>query len=249
MKKFLEDILPRNSFFDDFEVTHNFPQIGLRTMLLNARQLDLKNGSQPMILLAIEDVTELRRAEVSIARLAAIVASSEDAIVSKDLQGTILSWNQGAQRIFGYTAQEAVGKPITMLISPDLIEEESRILEKIRRGDSIEHYETVRRRKDGRMIEVSLTISPIKDFAGRIVGASKIARDITTRKQAMRALMLSHKEQAERTEELGRFNDAAVGRELRMIELKKEINELCQRNGEPARYALEFEREEGEVDA
>ena len=99
------------------------------------------------------------------------------------------------------------------------------------------------------MIEVSLTISPIKDSGGRIIGASKIARDITARKQAMKALMRSHNEQAERTEELGRFNEAAVGRELRMIELKKEINELCQRNGEPMRYALEFEREEGQADA
>lgn len=114
---------------------------------------------------------------------AAIINSSEDAIISKDLNGVIISWNTGAERLFGYTAQEAVGRPVTLLIPPDRLDEEPGILERIRRGESIEHYETVRRRKDGALLDISLTVSPITDARGRIVGASKIARDITERKR------------------------------------------------------------------
>src|SRR6185312_7306905 len=122
---------------------------------------------------------------------AAIVASSDDAIVSKDLNGVIVSWNHGAERIFGYTAQEAIGQPITMLIPPDHAEDEPMILNRIRRGEAVDHYETVRRHKDGSLIDISLTISPIKDRQGRIVGASKIARDITERKRSGEALRVS----------------------------------------------------------
>ena len=118
------------------------------------------------------------------ARFAAIVQSSDDAIISKDLNGVITSWNKGAERLFGYTAQEAVGKSVTLLIPPERFEEEPAILERIRRGEPVDHYETVRRRKDGTLIDVSLTVSPIVDSQGQVVGASKIARDITERKQA-----------------------------------------------------------------
>jgi PAS domain S-box-containing protein len=116
--------------------------------------------------------------------LASIVESSDDAIISKTLDAIITSWNRGAERMFGYTAEEAVGKPVTILIPPDRHHEERTILERIGRGERIEHYETVRERKDGRLIAISLTISPIKDAQGRIVGASKIARDITELRQA-----------------------------------------------------------------
>lgn len=125
------------------------------------------------------------------AETAAIVASSDDAILSKDLQGVITSWNRGAEGIFGYTAQEAVGQPITMLIPAERTDEEIMILGRIRAGGTVDHYETVRRRKDGSLLDVSLTISPIKDAQGRIVGASKIARDITERKLAEDALRVS----------------------------------------------------------
>ena len=144
LRMFLEDILPRKSFFDDFEVTHDFPQIGRRTMLLNARRLERDDGAPQMILLAIEDVTERQHADVITASLAAIVNSSDDAIIGKDLDGVITSWNKGAERLFGYTAQEAIGQPITMLIPPDRQQEEPEILARLKRGESVDHFETVR---------------------------------------------------------------------------------------------------------
>lgn len=126
--------------------------------------------------------------------LAAIVASSDDAIIGKNLDGTITSWNAGAERIFGYSQSEAIGRPVTMLIPPGAGSEESEILARLRRGEHIDHYETKRRRKDGSIIDVSLTVSPVRTPQGEIIGASKIARDITTRKlgeQAIRAHALS----------------------------------------------------------
>jgi PAS domain S-box-containing protein len=121
-------------------------------------------------------------------RLSAIVESSDDAIVSKDLNGTITSWNTGAEQIFGYTAEEVVGKSITILIPSERRDEEFQILDRIRRGKRVHHYETVRRRKNGSMVDVSLSISPIKNSKGEVIGASKIARDITKRKATERAL-------------------------------------------------------------
>jgi PAS domain S-box-containing protein len=120
--------------------------------------------------------------------LAALIESADDAIISKTLEGIITSWNKGAQRIFGYTAEEAIGKPITILIPEGHLDEEPAILSRLRAGQRIEHYETVRVRKDGRLIDISLTVSPIKGPHGQIIGASKIARDITEQRQARRAL-------------------------------------------------------------
>lgn len=123
--------------------------------------------------------------------LAAIVDSSDDAILAKDLNGTILSWNKGAERIFGYKAHEVVNKSITILLPPDRIDEEPAILERIRRGERIEHYETVRRHKDGSLLNISLTVSPVRDDTGRIVAASKIARDITPHRRSVEDLRRS----------------------------------------------------------
>lgn len=114
----------------------------------------------------------------------AIIESSDDAILSKDLNGVIMTWNRGAQFLFGYTAEEAVGKPVTILIPMDRYDEEPMILERIRRGQSIDHYETIRQRKDGSLVDISLTVSPIKNERGEVIGASKIARDITATKRA-----------------------------------------------------------------
>ncbi|WP_352816761.1 PAS domain S-box protein [Mesorhizobium sp. M0435] len=121
-------------------------------------------------------------------RLAAIVESSMDAIVSKDLNGIITSWNDAAQRLFGYTPAEAIGRPVTILIPPDHLDEEAMIISRIRAGERIPSYETIRQRKDGTLVPVSLTISPIRDGIGRIIGASKIARDISPHKESERRI-------------------------------------------------------------
>ena len=149
----------------------------------------LEAEGKPRQYIAIRaDITQRKLTEEMRARLAAVVESSDDAIISKDLKGTINAWNRGAEKIFGYTAAEAVGKPMLMLFPPELAAEEFGILARIGRGESVEHYETVRIRKDGTRIDVSVTISPIRDSSGAIVGASKIARDISENKRAEESL-------------------------------------------------------------
>jgi PAS domain S-box-containing protein len=130
------------------------------------------------------DITDRKKKEEAAQRLAAIVESSDDAIVSKDLDGIIATWNPGAERLFGYTAEEAIGEPVTMLIPPDHLDEEPEILARIRRGERIDNYETIGRRKDGSPVDISLTVSPIRTADGTIIGASKIARDISERRKA-----------------------------------------------------------------
>ncbi len=130
------------------------------------------------------DISGRSSAEVDRERLAAIVSSSHDAIISKTLDGVVTSWNSGATRIFGYTAEEMIGRPITLLIPDDLLDEEVGILARLAKGERIEHFETVRVTREGRRIDISLTVSPLRDGTGRIVGASKVARDITERKRA-----------------------------------------------------------------
>jgi PAS domain S-box-containing protein len=132
----------------------------------------------------IQDITDRKYAESLTSRLASVIENSDDAIITKTLDGIISTWNPGAERIFGYTAEEAIGKPVTILIPEQHLDEEPGILERIRRGERIDHYQTTRRRKNGEFINVSLTVSPIKDDSGRIVGASKIARDITRQKRS-----------------------------------------------------------------
>ena len=130
------------------------------------------------------DLTDRLVADDAAQRFAAIVESSDDAILAKDLDGTIINWNKGAERLFGYTADEAIGQPVVMLIPMERQDEEPNILSRIRRGERIDHYETIRRRKDGSLIEISLSVSPIRSRDGRIIGAAKIARDITERRRA-----------------------------------------------------------------
>ena len=140
------------------------------------------------------DVTDRKKAEEKAATLAAAVESSDDAIITKTLDGIITSWNNGAQRLFGYAAHEAIGQPITMLIPGDRQHEEASILKKLHSGGRIEHFETVRRRKDGTLVDISLTISPILNDRGEIIGASKIARDVTELRKARTLLERSHQE-------------------------------------------------------
>src|SRR6266853_5798453 len=159
--------------------------------------------------------------EFSRARLAAIMESSDDVIVSKTLDGIITSWNPAAERTFGWTPAEAVGRHITLIVPEDRLEEENDVLARIRRGERVDHFETVRRAKDGRLIDMSITVSPVKDGAGRIVGASKVARDITERRrlEEQRALMLAGEQEARRrAEALNSAKDellAIVSHELR----------------------------------
>jgi two-component system CheB/CheR fusion protein len=351
LRRLLEDTIQRDSFFNDYEVTQEFPTIGKRTMLINGRLLDDLESSPERILLSIDDMTdrlealaaaresealrkseerfrtladnapaliwvnsptgcefvnreyleflgvgeaevlgdewmsfvhpedrenyvnayreaasshgrfeaefrfrrrdgeyiwmrsigtprfedgefkgyvggsfdihERKLAEAVTAQMAAIVESSDDAIISKDLNGIVVSWNKGAEKLFGYTAEEAVGKPVTILIPLNRADEEPHILERIRRGELIDHYETVRRRKDGGEIDISLTVSPVRDGSGKVIGASKIARDITERRQAEERLKEAlAREQEARSEAEGanRSKDefiALVSHELR----------------------------------
>ncbi len=154
----------------------------LRWLEVHGRCLYDESGKPRRMSGAAVDITDRKQAELAAARLAAIVESSDDAIISKDINGVITSWNVGAQRLFGYAADEVIGKPITILIPEDRQDEEPTILARLRNGERVKHFETVRRRKDGSLIDFSLTISPIRDSHGKIVGASKIARDITDRK-------------------------------------------------------------------
>ncbi len=148
------------------------------------------------------DISDHRRAQQVGQQLASIVTHSDDAIVSKDLNGIIVSWNRGAERLFGYSPEEIIGKPVTVLIPEDHHDEEPKILDRIRRGEHIDHYETIRRSKDGSLIDISLTVSPVRDGEGRIVGASKIARDITERRRAQEQQTLLLREMSHRVKNL-----------------------------------------------
>jgi PAS domain S-box-containing protein len=144
----------------------------------------------------IRDITVEKAAEKALLHYAALVRSSDDAIIGKTLEGYITSWNKGAETLFGFKSDEAVGRHISILIPPNRMNEEAMIMGKIGSGESVEHYETIRRRKDGRMIDISVTVSPIRDAAGKIIGASKVARDITERIRLEREILeISEREQ------------------------------------------------------
>ena len=168
----------------EFDCEIDFPVAGPRRLHIAYRPETDAAGKVDGWIASLLDITEQSRAVQAREQLASIVESSGDAIVSKTLDGIIVSWNSAAENLFGYAAEEVIGKSITILIPAELHDEEPKILERIRRGDSLDHYETIRRRKDGSRLPVSLSVSPIKDAHGAIVGASKIARDITARKRA-----------------------------------------------------------------
>jgi two-component system NtrC family sensor kinase len=172
------------------------------TTLANVDPLIDDTGRRVGAINVFRDVTDWKLADQASRQLAAIVESSDDAIISKDLNGIITSWNRAAEQLFGYTAEEAVGKFITLLIPPDRHNEEPIILERIRRGERIDHYETVRQRKDGSLLDISLTVSPIRDDLGNIIGASKIARDITQRKLTEEALRQNEERLRQQAQEL-----------------------------------------------
>jgi PAS domain S-box-containing protein len=190
----------------DLEIIIERPDGERRHVVPAPRVLTNKQGTIIGAINCLFDITDRKRAEAAAMRLAAVVQSSHDAVAAKTLNGIITDWNQSAERIFGYKPKEIIGKSILTLIPKDRQSEEEEILRTISRGESLDHYETVRRRKDGKLIDVSLTISPIKDPKGEIVGVSKIARDITTQKQTQRRL-------AEQARLLDLTNDAVIVRD------------------------------------
>jgi PAS domain S-box-containing protein len=186
---FQEALATRSDY--DVEFRLDLPGGKQRWVAARGRGLYADDGLVLGMTGVVQDISERKQAEEIRSLLAQVVASSDDAIISKTLDGIITSWNRGAQSMFGYTAEEVIGQPVTLLIPPDHLDEEPAILERLRRGDRIEHYETVRRRKDGTLLDVSLSVSPMRDTKGTVVGASKIARDVTHQKRAEQAIRAS----------------------------------------------------------
>ena len=193
-----------------------------REVFIDDSGAPIKSGSEILgAILVFRDITERRRAEVARALLAGIVDSSEDAIISKSLEGIVTSWNHSAEAMFGWTAAEAIGQSIMMIIPHDLRDEEAMILSRLRKGQRIEHFETVRVTKDGRRINISLTVSPVRNPNGDVIGASKIARDITARVRAEEertVLLASERAARERAESASRAKDefvAMISHEIR----------------------------------
>jgi PAS domain S-box-containing protein len=214
----------------DLEIIVERPDGERRHVIPAPRILKNRNGKITGAINSLFDITERKRAEVAAMRLAAVVQSSHDAIAAKTLNGIITDWNQGAERTFGYKPKEIIGKSVLTLIPKDRHDEEQEILRRIRHGESLDHYETVRCRKDGQLIDVSLTISPIKNPKGEIVGISKIARDITNQKQTERRL-------AEQARLLDLTNDSIIVRDHqdRIVYWNRGAEEMY---GFPAKEAL-----------
>jgi PAS domain S-box-containing protein len=198
----------------DEEIIIECPDGSRRHVLANPKPLVNEAGAIVGAINMLVDITRSRQAERAMAHLAAIVQSSDDAIISKDLQGIVTSWNEGAERLFGYKAEEMIGRPVSLLIPEERHDEEPSILQRIARGEQVSHYETIRRRKDGTKLHISLTVSPIIDRQGRIIGVSKIARDITERTMIEAALRERDQALTETNKELEAFS-YAVAHDLR----------------------------------
>ena len=204
---------------------------GVHTYLSNKFPLRDPDGTFSGVCGIASDIEAHKRAEEANRHLAAIVESSEDAIIGKDLRGVVTSWNQGAERIFGYTAAEMLGKPVYILAAPERPHEMQEILARVARGERIQHYETRRQTKDGRIIDVALSVSPVHDAAGEITGASKIARNITDRKNAEkeRASLLAREQEARQTAELLNQVGPALAGQLDTKKLVQEITDIATR--------------------
>jgi PAS domain S-box-containing protein len=203
--KVLSEVIPAvraSSFWEGELKFRNFETGAQIPVLYNIFPVRALSGEIVAYGTVTRDLSEAKFAEQGTRSLASIVESSDDAIVSKSLDGIITSWNKGAERVFGYTPQEAIGRPITMLIPEDRQSEEREILTRIRRGERIDHYETVRQRKNGNLIIVSLTVSPVKNAYGKIIGASKIARDISEQKRNQEQIATLAREAEHRSKNL-----------------------------------------------
>jgi PAS domain S-box-containing protein len=215
--------LKQDRILDGVETVAERPDGKRRWFVPHPRLLRDAEGQMVGGINLLMDITERKQAELATALLAAIVDSSDDAIVSKNLDGIITSWNKGAEHTFGYSADEAVGRHISLIIPPDRQDEENDILRRLKSGDRIDHFETVRQRKDGTRLDISVTISPVKDSTGRISGASKVARDISQRKRLDMALRQSE----ERFRKLSETLDAEV--RARTAELEERNREVLAR--------------------
>ena len=184
--------MSRNEELHDYEARLRCKDGAIRFVRIDSNVL-VRDGQFVHTRCFTTDITEKKQSELALLRMAAIVESSNDAIVSKDLNGIVTGWNDAAQRLFGYEESEMVGRSITVLIPPEFLNDENVILAKIRAGERIDHFQTVRLSKDGNLIDVSLTISPIRDQRGNIVGAAKIVRDITAQKKLEAALHISER--------------------------------------------------------
>jgi PAS domain S-box-containing protein len=204
-RRILDEVLPavRDNDFWEGELTfRNFQTGKLVPVLYNIFPIRDSTGAVTAYGTVTRNLTESKSAEQRLRSLASIVESSDDAIVSKNLDGIIANWNKGAERIFGYTSEEAIGQPITILIPADRQSEEREILTRIRRGERIDHYETIRQRRDGSLVVVSLTVSPVRNAEGQIIGASKIARDITEQKRSQEQIATLAREAEHRSKNL-----------------------------------------------
>ena len=211
--KVLHEVLPavRDAGFWEGELKfRNFETEQLIPVLYNIFPVRGSSGAIIAYGTVSRDLSESTFVEQQLRSLASIVENSDGAIVSKNLDGIITSWNRTAERIFGYTAEEAVGQPITILIPEDRQNEERLILTRIRRGERIDHFETIRRHKHGSLIVISLTVSPVKDSEGKIVGASKIARDITVQKRSQEQIAALVREAEHRSKNMLANVQAAV---------------------------------------
>jgi PAS domain S-box-containing protein len=212
-RRVLDEALPavRDTRFWEGELKfRNFQTGQLVPVLYNIFPVRDSTGAITAYGTVTRNLTESKSTEQRLRSLASIVESSDDAIVSKNLDGIIANWNRGAERIFGYTSEEAIGQPITIVIPADRQSEEREILTRIRRGERIDHFETIRQRKDGGLIVVSLTVSPVKDDDGKIVGASKIARDISEQKRNQELISTLAQEAEHRSKNLLSIVQATV---------------------------------------
>lgn len=175
----LEEVISRDQPITDLEIQLDLSGLGLRNLLLNARKLNLRAPGERLVLLSVDDITKRKLDDYVAKRLAAIVESSDDAIFSKTPEGVITSWNEGAERLLGYSAEDIIGRSVMTIVPPDRQREEREILARIGKGEPVRIAETIRYRSDGEPIWISLTLSPLRDDIGRIIGVSSIARDVT----------------------------------------------------------------------
>ncbi|HPQ80868.1 MAG TPA: PAS domain-containing protein [bacterium] len=187
LRELLETIIPDNESFDNYEVQHEFPHIGKRTMLLNARRIPAPPAKIDTILLTIEDITARKLAE-STTRMATVLRDSNDAITLQDIEGNITAWNKGAERIFGYSEQEALQMKVWRLVPPDKEAEQKDFNLRLFAGEKVSSFETQRLTKDGRLLDMWLTVTKLMDDTGKVVGIAATERDITERKWAEETL-------------------------------------------------------------